>query len=576
MGCAAGCGVVGGGSSAPSANTSSSRASSQATAAIDAELERAWAARGVEPSPEIDDPTFLRRLSIDLIGRIPSLEELTAFEADASPDRRAKAVDRLLASPEHASHLARTWERVLLGPPVKNRMVDRGALRRWLEARFAADAPWDETVRMLIAAQGKSSVGGARSEAQLDEDPERAKLEREQGVNGATNFLLRFAKAPEDLAGTASRAFLGVQIQCAQCHDDKTEKWKQADFRGLTASFVRVRLEPIERAKRDMPVFELSSIDRPNPRLRRNENLAVLAKTPPRALDGTPLDQGDPREALASWMTSPDNPWFARAFVNRAWSEMLGQGFVEPVDDLSESNPPNMPELLALLADELEKSRYDVDGLYRSIALSRAYSRQIAPGNGTPRDALFSRAALEPLSADALLDSILVATEVERRVAERAPERLAQVKTSIRRRMEFVFEDDAESNGAAYAGTLQQALFTMNGGLPTAATVVADGSLLERLLESPDDDAIIRELFLRTLSRAPSPEELAEAKALIASASDDGGGGGGKKKKARGGKRFGADLAGAATRSQADSPRERAFEDLFWSLLNSSELAFRR
>lgn len=575
---AAGCGTVGGGSSAPSANTGAA-APSEAASRVDAALEKAWADRGLVVAPEVDDATYLRRLSIDLMGRIPSVAELRAFEADPPADRRARAVDRMLASPEHASHLARTWERILLGPAVKNRLVDRAALRRWLEARFAADAPWDETVRLLLAAEGKSSLGGGRAEALVDEDPERARLEREQGVNGATNFLLRFARAPEDLAGTASRAFMGVQIQCAQCHDDKSEKWLQSDFRGLTASFVRVKIDPIEREKRAMPVFEITSIDRPAPRLRKSESLAVLAKVPPRALDGTPLDRGDPRQALGAWMTSPDNPWFSKAIVNRAWAEMIGQGLVEPVDDLAENNPPVMPELFAGLAEDFEKSGYDLDGLYRALALSRAYSRGVAQGSGTPRDQLFARAALEPLSADALLDSIFVATEVDQRIADRAPGRVAELKSRVRRRMEFVFDEDSESNGDGYSGTLQQALFTMNGGLPLAATAVADGSLLEGLLESSDDDTIIQELFLRTLSRAPTPDELAAARALVAAGgANDSAGGPAKRKNAKGKmkKKLGGDLAGDAVRSTADSPRERGFEDLFWSLLNSSELAFRR
>ncbi|NUP07249.1 MAG: DUF1549 domain-containing protein [Polyangiaceae bacterium] len=578
---ALGCGYFSQSTSSAPSSSSASVADAPSSSRIDGLLDAAWAQKGLTPAPEVDDATFLRRVSIDLLGRIPTSDELRAFQRDTAPDKRGRSVARLLDDPAHARHLARTWDRILLGPEVKNRQVDRGALRRWLEGRFASDAPWDETVRQLVAAEGTTSAGGSRKEAMLDDEPSRGTAESDAGVNGATNFALRYAKSPEDMAGQTSRVFLGVQIQCAQCHDHKTEKWTRDDFRGLSASFLRMRVSPVDKTKQAMAVYEVTSIDKPARRVMKNESTAEIAKFAPRALDGTALAEGDPRKALGVWMTSPENPWFSRAIVNRAWAELMGQGIVDPVDDLRPTNEAVMPEVLDALAEDFEAHHFDLDWLYTAIATSKAYGRALGPRGADPRTALFSHAALRPLASDVLLDSIFVATEVGDRIAEKAPERAEAIKTAVRRKMSFVFDEDAESNAEGYDGTLQQALFTMNGALPAAATAYADGSVLERLLQSnDDDDAIVTELYERTLGRAPTAVELARAKAFLDDPADDAGAPRprdmkrteGKKAK----KRAGPALPAAAARSTARTPRQRAYEDLFWALLNSSEFSFRK
>ncbi|MBL8744690.1 MAG: DUF1549 domain-containing protein, partial [Myxococcales bacterium] len=347
-------------SSAPPA--SSSAALTEETSALDALIDAAWAEKGIVPAADIDDATFLRRVSLDLAGRIPTEEEAASFLADTSADKRARVVEELLDSDEHAMHLARLWETTLLGPPTKAKLVDRGALRNWLEAKFKADTPWDVMARELVTAEGVSSVGGARGPATYAVDPERAEAERKAGVNGATNYALRFALSPGDLAGSVSRSFLGVQIQCAQCHDHKSEKWTQADFRGMSAVFTRMAAKPIDRTKGDVPIVELESADSPQRRLmRKNEDIALFAKTPPRTLDGAalPNDSGA-RKGFATWMTAPENPWVAKAMVNRVWAELHGAGLVDPVDDLRPSNPAVMPAVLDHLAEQFEQKGYDL------------------------------------------------------------------------------------------------------------------------------------------------------------------------------------------------------------------------
>jgi hypothetical protein len=515
-------------------------APAEGLAGLDALLADEWAARSLEPSPIADDGAWLRRASVDLLGRIPTEEEARAFLADGGDDKRVRAADRMLSSPEHARRLARWWEDVLLGPEVRSRKVDRGALRRWLEARFLAGDGWDAIVSALVTASGTSSAGGNAREKIMASDEDRAGAERAGDVNGAVNWMVRWAKTPTDLAGTASRAFLGVQIQCAQCHDHKTEAWKQTDFQSFAASFARVRIQPSERGA----VFDVEDIDRPNRRLLKSEVFAPMALATPRALDGTDLSaDGSPRARLAAWMVSRDNPWTSRAFVNRVWARLLGMGFVDPVDDLRPSSPPVAPRLLDALAEGFEASGWNVRALERAIVLSRAYAVGAAPIEGDVQDVRWSRfaLALRALDEDALVDSLATAVDLERRLGSLREERAAKVRASLRRSIGVAFDEDAESNPTRFDGTIQQALLLMNAEVVAAGTERGRRSALDDVLARAGGDlgAAVDALFLRTLSRLPAPDE--KERAVAAARAD-----------------------------------ETALEDLFWALLNASEFALVR
>lgn len=569
--------------SAPPSSTSVATATSSSANVLDALVDAAWAEKGIVPAGEIDDATFLRRVTLDLAGRVPTAEEASAFLADKGADKRARAVDKLLDSDDHAAHLARLWEHTLLGAPTKAKLVDRGALRNWLETKFKSDTPWDVISRELVTAEGVSSIGGARGPATYAADPERAAEERKAGINGATNYALRFAQSPADLAGSVSRSFMGLQIQCAQCHDHKSEKWTQADFRGMSAVFTRMAAKPVDRTKGEVPIIDLQSADAPQRRLmRKNEEIALFAKTPPRALDGASLPSDDgARKGFATWMTAPENPWFAKAMVNRVWAELNGAGLVDPVDDLRPSNPAVMPAVLDHLAEQFEQKGYDLDWLYATLIASKVYSRALGQNGGY--SGLFASASVRPLSGDALLDSIFVAADVDSLLEDRAPGRAAALKALARRRMSFVFEEDAESNAEASDGTLQQAFFAMNGVLPVAATTYAEGTRLKSLLREQDDKKVIAELYLGTLGRYPSASELERAQSFVRSsheADPDGplpiaARGNKGKGKAKGMMGADAGIPPRALRSQAKNDRQRGFEDLFWALLNSSEFTFR-
>ncbi len=570
--------------SSPAPLPSSVVGQSAEASALDALVDAAWAEKGIVPAGDVDDATFLRRVSIDLAGRVPTVDEAATFLADSAVDKRVRVVEKLLDSDDHAMHLARTWERTLLGPPTKAKLVDRGALRNWLLAKFKSDTPWDVISRELVTAEGVSSVGGARGPASYADDPARAEEERKAGVNGATNYSLRFAQSPADLAGSVSRSFMGVQIQCAQCHDHKSEKWTQADFRGLSAVFTRMAAKPIDRTKGEVPIIDLQSASAPQRRLmRKNEEIALFAKTPPRALDGASLPADDgARKGFATWMTAPENPWFAKAMVNRVWAELHGAGLVDPVDDLRPSNPAVMPAVLDHLAEQFEERGYDLDWLYATLVSSKVYSRALGQNGGY--SGLFASASMRPLSGDALLDSIFVAADVDSLLEDRAPGRAATLKALARRRMSFVFEEDAESNAEISDGTLQQAFFTMNGVLPVAATTYSEGSLLMRLLANEDDKRVIEQLYLATLGRYPSASELERARAFVRSSHEEDpdepapaakSNKGKGKGKAKGMMAADAGIPPRALRSRAKNDRQRGFEDLFWALLNSSEFTFR-
>jgi hypothetical protein len=569
----AGCGGV---LSDPAPSSSSSDASERPRDGLEALLASEWEARGLTTKPA-DPDTVLRRLSVDLLGRIPSEDELIRFRADARSDKVARVVEDMLDDPEHAAEVARRWERLLLGPDVKLRLVDRDAMRRWLETQIAADVPWDEIVRRILLAEGESSLGAPFREALGTSDEDALAEERRAGVQGATNLFVRFRGAPQDLAGTTSRAFLGLQLQCAQCHDHKTEPWTQEQFREFTAGLVRVRVAPVDRSKGSQAIFAVENLERPQRRMFASEDLAAIARATPRALDGTELGD-EPRRGLATWITSPDNPWFARAMVNRVWAELHGAGLVEPVDDLRASNPAVMPAVLDWLARDFVAHRFDLDHLYATVALSPSYAA--AAGDDDARANLFASSSLTPLSSDQLLASVFQATGADREMKDGGvPEdRVRAASKLLSRRMETVFAADEESNGGAASATLPQILFLSNGAFPLAATAHVEGGLLQSLVNRESAEAVTT-LFRRTLSRDPTPAEL---ELVLASLRPDRAGAPPEVESLDGLKgkdRLEARLTKGLWRARRPSdggPRARALEDVLWALINSNEFALKR
>ena len=561
------------------------------TESIDTALRDAWQKEGLTPAPRADDATFLRRSYIDIVGAIPPSDVTSAFVASTEPDKRKKLVDTLLASPAYAEHWMNYWDDVLMGREVKGPVVDRMAFRYWLRARFEANAPWDRMVRDLVSATGQNSIGGARVKVPQamamtvplgtpvprrgqDSRSEEDAVDLDQ-INGAVNWTLRFEQSPQDLAGNASRIFLGVQIQCAQCHDHKTEKWTQVDFRRFAAAFLHSKVEPVEaKQKGTIRRVELVDLPRVAPRYAKNADVAPIAQAKAAALDGTDLEKGEgTRKALAAWMTGRENAWFAKAFVNRMWGHFLGRGFYDPVDDMRAVNTPSMPELLDRMAADFVQHDYDIAHLIRTICATEAYQLAAsANAKPDPENKLWTRFHLVPLGPEELLNALLRATDLESAAKKAGIQNMDQLRMQLVRQYAFLFDVDETDDVPDFSGTVTQALSLLNGQLVGQGARAVPGSAVEDVLAKPGDDASkIDALVLRVLSRKPTDAERTKWVNYVQIAS--------KTPRPtipppkRGGTGVGP-LARLGSKGPPVDARRAAYEDVVWALLNSSEFVF--
>jgi hypothetical protein len=597
-------------------------------ASINQMIRAEWKKENVIPAPPVDDARFLRRAYLDITGSIPPPEAVTAFLADRSPDKRSKAIDGLLNSPKYSDQWTNYWDNVLMGRTVRSQVLDRVAWRQWLHSQFEKNAPWNKFVYDLITATGVNSTGGSyakvmglnmpnRPGAAMLNKPGQAgapgsmEMSMEGGdgastvggkVNGAVNWQLKYAQNPADLSGTASKVFLGVQIQCAQCHDHKTEKWKQDDFRKLTACFMNTRPRPVGTyEKGSIRQVDLEDFNRPF--MARNAKAAAgrseYLGAQPAALDGTDFSSSSNRRvALATWMTAPDNPWFAEAIVNRVWSHFMGRGFVEPVDDFRPSNPAIMPDLLKKLSDDFVAHDYDLKYLIKQVCATEVYQLSSQPAKQADiTNKLWARYRLKPMGPEQLLDSLVTATSLGPVLEKVAGGNIAALKFGMMRQLTFLFDVDEEFEQKDFEGTIPQALLLLNSNLTNRAVTPIPGTALADVLQMQGSDRDkIESLYLRTVSRKPTPAEINKWTAFLneprdtitdnsaPEAAQTGRAGGGmfnrmQKGAAKGMKRGGggpdplARIAGRLNANDA-SPKEQAYEDLFWALLNSSEFIF--
>jgi hypothetical protein len=568
------------------------------SADVDAKLRDEWTGAGVAPVARAGDATWLRRAWLDVLGTIPPPEVTVHFLADKGADKRARAVEEMLASPLWADHWTAYWDDVWMGRDTRMPQVDRGAFRAWLHDAFAHNEPWDRMVRELLTATGVNSEGGRQRDALANEGtggapacrtPEGSGREHEnECVNGAVNWTLKYVQNPQDMAGAASRTLLGVQIQCAQCHDHKTEKWTQKDFQQFAAAFVRTRLVPLDGGKPMGQVKRIAvrDLDRAAPRFAKMGDTGPIVAAHPTALDGTDLAaRANVREALAAWVTARDNPWFARAIVNRMWGHFLGRGFSDPVDDMRPSNPPVASAMLDALAADFVASGWDLKHLVRVVVGTEAYGLAAAPLADTtakvdPESKLWERFRVTPLGPEELLNALVAATRLDGIVRATGRMDLDNVRFQVKQRYGFLFDVDEESDASDYEGTISQALALLDGGVVGSGARVLPGGALADVIAAPGDDASkIEALYVRTLSRFPTAEETSTWTKYVtdASAAPDPApaaqpapkpGNAGK-----GGKGKPDPLARLESRAPVtrETARVRAFEDVLWTLLNSSE-----
>ncbi len=475
---------------------------------IDDLLAARWSAEQIEPAPLADDAEFLRRVSLDIAGRIPSVSEAREFLASDAPAKRAAAVERLLSSAGYAAHLARALRDVMLPGASANPQTQLIVLpfESWLRLRLSDDVPYDQLVGELLTAGTAPDGGDAR---------------RAAAPSPAAFFQVNEYK-PENLAASTSRIFLGVQVQCAQCHNHPFARWTREEFWRFAGFFT-----PDSNDRRGLEI--------PN-----TGNRAA-----PRFLDGS--DPGwaggeSGRVVLARWLASRDNPYFARATVNRLWYQFFGHGLVEPADDLDESNPPSHPEILDELTRQFVAHGFDLKFLVRTITATRAYqlsSRTTHPSQDDPRS--FARMPLRSMTADQLYDSLVQATGFEEQPA--TGWRAAAMFNPTSTRSDFLgkFADTGPSP-TDFQGSIPQALTRMNGTLVARATNLRESATLGAVIDAPflDRAGKIETLFLACLSRPPRAEEAARFEAYAA---------------------------------RADQDPKQALADVFWALLNSAEFA---
>jgi hypothetical protein len=469
---------------------------------------------GILPSELVDDATFLRRASLDTIGMLPKPAAARAFLSDRSADKRSRAVDELLARDEFADFWALKWSDILLVD--RNRLAERGAyeLHQWLRDQFARNRPYDQWVRELITASGNS------------------------GTSGPANFY-RAVDSADAAARVLSQAFLGVRVECAQCHHHPFEKWSQDDFYGLAGFFNGLERKPIAADR--VLVFHAGYRETRIPLTNR-----LVATHPLDAGVPANLGQGDPRVKLAAWMTAPVNPWFARLVSNRLWKHFFGHGLVEPEDDLRSTNPPTNAPLLQALAEQLVREHYDLKSTMRLILNTRAYQLSGVP-NATNADdeQNFSHHYVRRLPAEVMLDAISDVAGVAETFAGRPPGTRA-IELWDNRLPSYFLEifGRPERNSPCECGrssepTMAQALHLMNAPEVEAKLANSSGRIARLIKAGTSRPEMIEELCFAALCRPSGDKERQVAERLFSKA-----------------------------------PAQTAAEDFLWTLLNSYEFLF--
>ena len=477
---------------------------------------------GVKDAPIVGDEDFLRRLTLDLIGRQPTPAEMEEFAADTASDKRTRAVDRLLAMPEFGQNWANYYSDVISyrTPQPELTFLNYGPFKAWLAGEFNANAAWDDVSYRIITATGKV------------------------GENPAATFIGFHQADKSRLASETTRVFLSTQIACAECHDHKFIDLPQETFHHVAAFFVRTQAKLPWNDSNLIEVSSKASGEHKMPDGKKEMEPMVFSE---RRVE---LGQSDlaRRTQLADWIVSPDNPWFAKAFVNRAWARMMGRGFCEPVDEIGELGDRVLPEMHAALADHFVASEHNVKEVFRLIANSRAYQRSIHdPVN--PDAKPFAYISAGRLRGDEVFDSLVASIGLPNVTppAMKATDaiRFPPPPKSTRDLVNEAFGFDPSSEAANVARTMQQAMFLMNNKQVQQqinASPGADTMLAQLVASEADDAAAVRHLYQSVLARKATDDEVQAAREHIASVGD----------------------------------RQVAYEDLLWSMINSAEFLSRR
>lgn len=499
-------------------------ASAAPTSQIDRQLVRQWRQLGLAPSDPADDETLIRRATVDICGTLPTAAEINAYVADDRDDKRPRLIDRLLERPEYADYFALKWADILrnrgAGYSTSKQRAGTTLFAGWIRDSLAANKPYDQFVSEILTASGSQN-----------ENPPA--------------IWYRSVRTQTDYVESVAQAFLGVRIQCAQCHHHPFERWSQGDYYGLAAVFARVGRKG-GFADAEVPTNEIIYLKDQGDVLHPRSGEVV----PPTALGGPAFQLArydDPRRRFAAWMTSPDNPFFARTMANRMWAHFLGRGIIHPIDDARSTNPPSNPELLDALAADFVAHGYDIKHLIRVICNSHAYGLQSAPSDLNQDDTqTFARFYPRRLTAEVLLDGISQVLDVPTQFATLpAGTRAIELPDeNVPASFLDVFGRPARTSACECervdAPSLAQALTLINSREVQRKLTAKDG-YVARLVggDLPPADNV-KDIFLRLLGRAPRQEELETALAFLDSVED----------------------------------RGEAYQSLLWSLLATNEFMF--
>jgi hypothetical protein len=477
-----------------------------------------WKKLGLKPSPTCDDATFIRRLTIDLCGRLPTAAEVKAYLEDTSADKRAKLIDKLLDSADYPAYFAMKWGAILRNSNLAGADQAAVAFHNWLKDMIARNRPYDEFVRGIVAAAGEWQDAPAINWLWQNRDDQL-----------------------HQVTADVAQVFLGTRLQCAKCHHHPYERWGQADYYGLAGFFTRLGRKSFGQPP---PYYASASPT-------TGERDPTTGKTPePKYPDGpvgkfSPDD--DPRHALVDWMAKPENPFFAKALVNRMWGHFLARGLVSEVDDLRETNPPSNPELLDWLAKDFVQHKYDVKHVIRTILNSRVYQLSATPTDDNKHDRQnFARYYARRMPAEVFLDAVNATCGVKggfngvsanARAVDLPHEGFGSYFLDTFDRPKRVTVCECERSTGA---TLGQVLLLANSEELENKIADGNGRVAKFFKDKKAAGDMIDELYLTALNRAPTAAERKRVTEYIENAKD----------------------------------KQRAVEDVLWAILNTREFMF--
>jgi hypothetical protein len=522
--------------------------------ALDSLIDRHLAEAKVPEATGTTDVEFVRRVTLDLTGKLPTPEQVYNFVQTHAKDKRPKLIEFLLNSKDFATNLAHYWRDVIKfrATNPNGGQVGYDEFEEWIAAQIEKNRPWDEIARDVITASGRN-----------DE-------------NGAVALSLAHESQAVEMAGEVARIFMGVQIQCAQCHDHPTDSWKRQQFHEFASFFAGARSRKVDKetnafevaVARGVPGYTMPDKEDPQKQIRVEPRFFLAAEAP--KVPGMTAEER--RGLAASYVTGQDNPWFGRALVNRVWYTLMGEAFYSPIDDMGPDREAKSPEILETLASAWASGGYDIHWLYRTILNTRAYQREIRSTFTQAGRTPFASNCPGRLRSDQILDSLDQVLELHRlrngggrgpagKVAAKAAGKAAgknagltkdlvqtngtanKVGRGERAQFSVLYGVDPSTPTDDILGTIPQALFLMNGPQLNRAMAADGNTVLGRILASaPDNRQALLALYIRVFSRGPTPKEQQTCLRYI-------------------------DMTGN---------RQEAFEDIFWSLINSTEFITRR